>query len=155
MNEHTFVTAVRQHEQMLYRVAYTVLHNDADCADALQDALLRAWRRLDTLKDDTAFRSWLTRIVLNCSKDILRRRRFRTVVLDESLQAPSVEDEGLREALASLHEGLRLPVTLYYLEGMSVAEVAHVMRLPQGTIKNRLLRARRKLAEFLNEEEDQ
>jgi len=153
MDESTFSTAVRQNEDALYRIAYTVLHNDEDCADALQDALTRAWRRLDTLKDDAAFRCWMARIVVNCSKDILRRRRFRTVELDESIPAPSVEDAPLAEAISSLNEGLRLPITLYYLEGMSVPEVAQVMRLPQGTVKNRLFRARKKLAAFLKEEE--
>ena len=153
MDEQTFSTAVRQQEDALYRMAFTVLHNDADCADALQDALLRAWRKRDSLRDEQAFRGWMARIVINCSKDILRKRRFRTVALDDQLPAPVVEDESLAEAIASLKEGLRLPITLHYMEGMSIKEVAQVMRLPQGTIKNRLFRGRKQLAVFLHEEE--
>ena len=155
MDEQTFAAAVQQQENTLYRIAFTVLHNDADCADALQDALMRAWRNLDSLKDEQAFRGWMARIVINCSKDILRKRRFRTVELDETVPAPAVDDRPLAEALASLPEGLRLPVTLHYSEGMSVAEVARAMRLPQGTVKNRLFRGRKKLAAFLNEEESE
>ena len=59
----------------------------------------------------------------------------------------------LSDALARLKEGLRLPITLYYMEGLSVAEIAQAMRLPQGTVKNRLARGRKKLAELLGEEE--
>jgi len=153
MDEQTFAAAVRQQENTLYRIAFSVLHNDADCADALQDALMRAWRNLDSLKDEQAFRGWMARIVINCSRDILRRRKFRTVELDDTVPAPIVDDQPLAEALASLAEGLRLPITLHYMEGMSVNEVARVMRLPQGTIKNRLFRGRKKLAAFMNEEE--
>lgn len=153
MDEQTFSTAVKQQESTLYRIAFTVLHNDADCADALQDALLRAWRNLDSLKNEQAFRGWMARIVINCSKDILRKRKFRTVALDETMAAPAAEDLPLAEAIASLAEGLRLPITLYYMEGMSVQEVAQAMRLPQGTVKNRLFRGRKQLAEFLQEEE--
>ncbi|HPF87631.1 MAG TPA: RNA polymerase sigma factor [Candidatus Limiplasma sp.] len=153
MDEQAFSTVVQQQEDTLYRIAFTVLHNDADCADALQDALLRAWRRLDTLKDEQAFRSWMARIVINCSRDILRRRRLRTVELDETIAAPPANDQPLAEAIAALPEGLRLPITLHYMEGMSVKEVAQVMRLPQGTVKNRLFRGRARLAAFLQEEE--
>jgi len=153
MDEQTFAAAVWQQENTLYRIAFSVLHNDADCADALQDALMRAWRNLDSLKDEQAFRGWMARIVINCSRDILRRRKFRTVELDDTVPAPIVDDQPLAEALASLAEGLRLPITLHYMEGMSVNEVARVMRLPQGTIKNRLFRGRKKLAAFMNEEE--
>ncbi len=153
MDEQTFAAAVTQQEDSLYRIAFTVLHNDADCADALQDALIRAWRSLGSLKEEQAFRGWMARIVINCSKDILRKRRFRTVVLDDSIPAPVVQDRPLAEAVASLAEGLRLPITLYYMEGLSVQEVARVMRLPQGTVKNRLFRGRKKLATFLDEEE--
>ena len=153
MDEQTFAAAVRQQENTLYRIAFSVLHNDADCADALQDALLRGWQKLDTLKDEQAFRSWMARIVVNCSRDILRRRRLRTVALDDTVPAPAVDDQPLYEAIASLGEGLRLPVVLHYMEGLSVQEVARVMRLPQDTVKNRLFRGRKQLAVFLQEEE--
>ena len=153
MDEQAFLDAVRRDQAMLYRVAYTLLHNGEDCNDALQDAVVNAWRRLHTLRDEKAFRAWMTRIMVNCAKDMLRRRRLETVELTETIAAPPVADPVLSDALARLKEGLRLPITLYYMEGLSVAEIAQAMRLPQGTVKNRLARGRKKLAELLGEEE--
>lgn len=153
MDEQAFLDAVRRDQAMLYRVAYTLLHNGEDCNDALQDAVVNAWRRLHTLRDEKAFRAWMTRITVNCAKDMLRRRRLETVELTETIAAPPVADPALSDALARLKEGLRLPITLYYMEGLSVAEIAQAMRLPQGTVKNRLARGRKKLSELLGEEE--
>ena len=72
---------------MLYRVAYTVLRNDADCQDAVQDALLKAWAGRNHLKNEQYFHTWLVRILINASHDILRKRK-RTA-LSDMLQEPS------------------------------------------------------------------
>ena len=104
MTEQAFLDAVRRDQAMLYRVAYTLLHNGEDCNDALQDAVVNAWRRLHTLRDDAAFRPWMTRITVNCAKDMLRKRRLETVELPETLAAPAVEDTALSDALARLKE---------------------------------------------------
>ena len=153
MTEQAFLDAVRRDQAMLYRVAYTLLHNGEDCNDALQDAVVNAWRWLHTLRDDAAFRPWMTRITVNCAKDMLRKRMLETVELPEALAAPAVEDTALSDALARLKESLRLPLVLFYMEGLSIAEIAQAMRLPQGTVKNRLARGRKKLAELLEKEE--
>ena len=154
MDERGFTAAVNQHRDMLYRVSYTILHHNEDCADALQESLVRAWQRLDTLRDDTRFRGWMTRIVVNCSRDMLRKRKMRLSELTEDIPAPQAEDTHLDEALQLLDERLRLPIVLHYMEGMSVAEIGETLRLPQGTIKNRMHRGRVKLAEILGKEDE-
>lgn len=154
MDERGFTAAVNQHRDMLYRVSYTILHHNEDCADALQESLVRAWQRLDTLRDDTRFRGWMTRIVVNCSRDMLRKRKVRLSELTEDIPAPQAEDTHLDEALQLLDERLRLPIVLHYMEGMSVAEIGETLRLPQGTVKNRMHRGRVKLAEILGKEDE-
>ncbi len=153
MDEQTFSQLVLENQETLYRVAYTLLHHQEDCKDALQDALLKAWGSIRTLKTIDAFRGWMIRIVINCSKDILRKRNIKTVELTEDISLPQeqVEDEALAAALKRLDEGLRLPITLYYTERLCVQEIAHVMRIPQGMVKNRLFRGRKKLAALLKE----
>lgn len=155
MDEQSFTDAVNQHRDMLYRVAYTVLHNNEDCADALQEALLKAWQRLSTLRDDTHFRGWMTRIVVNCSRDMLRKCKLHLSELTEDIPASPIEDAQLDEALRLLDERLRLPLVLHYMEGMSIEEIGQVLTLPQGTIKNRMFRGRQKLAAILGKEEDE
>lgn len=153
MDERSFTNAVNQHRDMLYRIAYTVLHNNEDCADALQESLIKAWQRLDTLRDDARFRGWIIRIVVNCSRDMLRKRKVRIFELTEDIPAPQAENTHLDEALQLLDERLRLPIVLHYVEGMSMREIADVLRLPQGTIKNRMYHGRKKLAQILSGED--
>lgn len=112
----------------------------------------KAWRKEDTIRNPEAFRSWMTRIVINCSWDALRKRKIPFAPLDENIPAPEVADIQLADTLNRLDEGLRLPLILRYMENMSVAEIAQIMRLPQGTIKNRLQRGRKKLARLYHEE---
>ena len=152
MTEQAFLDAVQQHQAMLFRVAYTILHNHEDCADALQDALEKAWRKKDSIRNPEAFRSWMVRIIINCSRDTLRRRKLTFTSLDENIPVPEVEDYQLADTLKRLDEGLRLPIVLHYMENLSVAEIAQTMRLPQGTIRNRLHRGREKLAKLYHEE---
>ena len=153
MDEQTFSQLVLENQETLFRVAYTILHHQEDCRDALQDALLKAWGSIRAIKSTNAFRSWMIRIVINCSRDILRKRKIKTVELTEDIPLPQaqVEDEALAAALGQLNEGLRLPITLYYTEGMCIQEIALVMRIPQGMVKNRLFRGRKKLAALLKE----
>lgn len=153
MTEQAFLDAVQQHQAMLFRVAYTILHNHEDCADALQDALEKAWRKKDSIRNPEAFRSWMVRIIINCSRDTLRRRKLTFTSPDENIPVPEVQDYQLADTLKRLDEGLRLPIVLHYMENLSVAEIAQTMRLPQGTIKNRLHRGREKLAKLYHEEE--
>jgi RNA polymerase sigma-70 factor (ECF subfamily) len=153
VDEQTFSQLVLENQEMLFRVAYTLLHHQEDCKDALQDALLKAWGSIRTLRSIDAFRGWMIRIVINCSRDILRSRKIKTVELTEDIPFPpeQVEDVALAAALIQLDEGLRLPITLYYTEGLCVREIAKVMRIPQGMVKNRLFRGRKKLAALLKE----
>ena len=113
---------------------------------------MKAWQRLDSLRDDARFRGWMARIVVNCAKDMLRKRKAHTVELTDTIPAPQVEDAHLDEAMRLLDERLRLPIALYYMEGLSVKEVAEVLGLPQGTVKNRMHRGRERLAALLGEE---
>ncbi len=157
MDEKTFSRLVVEHQDMLFRVAYTLLRHREDCRDALQEALLKAWKSIHTLRNPQAFRGWIIRIVVNCATDMLRKRKVQTVPLEEdtaSTEMP-VEDVGLQEALRQLDAGLRLPIILHYLEGFSIREIAQGMRLPQGTVKNRLHRGRRQLAAAMNEEKEE
>ena len=154
MNKTEFTAAVLAAEPTLYRVARSMLPCEADCADAAQSAILRAWEKLDTLKSPEYFRTWLVRILINECRSALRRRsRYACAEPDESLPAPEPEryDE-LYEALYSLDEKYRLPVTLHYLEGFRLAEIAEMLRLPQGTVATRLRRARELLREKLKGE---
>ncbi len=144
MNSSEFSERVLAIEAALYRVAYGLLLNRTDCADAVQETLLRGWEKRHTLRDSRYFQTWLIRILINECYSMLRRRK-KVIPLDEVPEpaAPPDADRTLHDAIARLDRKLRLPVVLHYMEGYSVGEVAELLRLPAGTVKTRLFKARK------------
>lgn len=151
MNRADFILRVRGCERRLYRVARTMLCSDADCEDAVQEALLKAWSKLGSLREERFFETWLIRILINECKNLYRRRPRAEEELPESLAAPA-EDPILMDALMSLPQKHRIPMELHYIEGYGIGEIARMLTLPEGTVKWRLSRGRALLRDELGEE---
>jgi RNA polymerase sigma-70 factor, ECF subfamily len=148
---------------LAYRVARGVLRNDADAEDVAQEALLRAYRRFDRLRDALRFRGWLARIVFRLALDRARsakRRELRETEWSqpsrraapptaEELAASSEFQKHFDLAMDALPEKLRLVLLLSAMEGHTLEEVAAMLGLPVGTVKSRLFVGRKKLAEKL------
>ena len=155
MEEREFEQRVRACTPRLFRVCYAILPERADRDDAIQEALLKAWRRRGTLRDEAVFETWLTRIAINECKSMLRRRRRMPVAeLDEQIPASgdAIPDLALHNALQGLELKLRMPAVLHYAEGYTMAETARLLGIPVGTVKHRLERAKTILKERLKEE---
>ena len=152
MDKDFFVRQIDAHAGMLYRVARSILRHDDDCKDALQETALKAWQRRSALRDERYFRTWIVRILINTCYDTQRKRR-RTVSIEE-IQEPACPppDPTLALALEALPEKLRLPLTLCYSEGMSYAEIAQALHLPQATVRGRIHRAKEQLRKELDAE---
>ena len=152
MDQEYFTAQAEASTGLLYRVAYTILRNDADCQDAVQEALLRAWTGRDKLRDRQLFRTWLTRILINASHDILRKRKL-TVPLENAREASEAfPDISLSEALSRLPEKLRLPLMLCYSENMTHVEISRALGIPATTVQSRLRKGKAMLRKELNEE---
>lgn len=153
MDKEQFTAAVLAAEPTLYRVAKTMLRSEYDCADAAQQAILRAWEQLDTLRSPRFFKTWLVRILINECTTLLRRQQRLAPydsALAEAIPAPAAADHSeLYDAITALEEKLRLPVVLYYLEGFKTREIAAMLGVPEGTVKTRLRSAREHLREDL------
>ena len=146
MDEGTFSKLALACERKLYRVARTILRSDVDCQDALQEAVFRAWSRRNTLREPRYFDTWLIRILINECRNIQRRGMQQAAI-----EPPPPSDSGeLLGALMALDEKYRLVTELHYIEGYQVAEIAAMIRVPQGTVKWRLSRARALLKEALS-----
>ncbi len=141
LDKQTFTELVLEAEDTLYRVAWSILRNNTDAQDAVQEAVLRAWEKLDSLRETRYFRTWLTRILI---RECYRLRRAGSVLLPlEELPETAAPGRGeIWRELQALPEALRLPVVLHYIEGYSVSETGTLLRLPTGTVKSRLSRAR-------------
>jgi len=146
---------------LVYRVARSVMRNTADAEDVVQEALLRAYRRFDRLRDRNRFRAWLVRITFRLALDRARsaRRREQREKLwwaqpaswqsTEDVAAASEFQAHLDRALDELPEKLRLVLLLAAMEGYTLEEVAVMLGLPIGTVKSRIFVARKQLAEKL------
>jgi RNA polymerase sigma-70 factor, ECF subfamily len=146
---------------LAYRVARGVLRNTADAEDVAQEALLRAYRRFDRLRDRSRFRAWLVRIAfrlaLDRARSAKRREQRETLWWAQPALRQSSEDVAaagefqahLDRALDELPEKLRLVLLLAAMEGHTLEEVAVILGLPVGTVKSRLFFGRKQLAEKL------
>lgn len=145
MEKERFVELTTARVDMMYRVAYSILRHDEDCKDAMQEAALKAWAKRHTLRDERFFATWLTRILINECRGMVRKRH-RLYPLEEAfLEASPAYDHDLAMALSALPEKLRLPMVLHYSEGMSYEEVAKVLHITQSTVTGRIHRAKLQL----------
>jgi len=165
---------VSRYLPMLYSRAYRYVGDPHDAEDAVQDALLSAYRHLDQFKATAKMTTWLTTIVTNSALTQLRRRpRHSHVSLNEQLNEeqdyflsdtladarPSPEDECasseshgfLMQFLSELSPSLRQAIQMYHLDGLSVGESARILEVSVATIKSRLWRARAQLKQMMNE----
>jgi len=139
--------------QDMYRYAAWLCRDKAIAEDVVQEALLRAWKSLDALRDDAAAKPWLLTIVRRENARYFERKRIETVDIDNLTASQSAllseqpdDDLGdMREAIFSLQDDYREPLVLQVLMGFSTNEIAEQMGLKQGAVLTRLHRARTKL----------
>lgn len=154
-----FEALLPESSRLAFRIARSVLRNDADAEDVAQESLLRAFRRFDRLRDRTRFRSWLVRIAYRIAIDRVRARQraaqretlwFRESSRRSAVSSPAAEFQAqLEQAVDELPEKLRLVLLLSVMEGHTIEEVGVLLAIPAGTVKSRLFLARKKVAEKL------
>lgn len=165
MDKDTFATLVIQSTDSLYRISKSILKNDADCNDAVSEAITIAFQKLHTLRKDEFAKTWLTKILIN---ECFRQQKFQNRIKlmpnkDESIidyleyhQSTNYQNTenyyDLYEALSILNEKQRLVITLFYYEEYSIKEISQLLIISQGTVKSRLSIARQRLKEYLKEE---
>jgi RNA polymerase sigma-70 factor (ECF subfamily) len=153
-----FVTLVRGWNGKLTAHAWRLLGDHEGAKDAVQESWAEILRSLSRLRDDEAFPAWAYRIVSRrCARQIGRIRSERRLTEemaaapaeDEPVRSSSLDVEAVRAAIRTLPAGQQAAIALFYLEDMSVAQVAVALDVPAGTVKTRLMHARRKLRDTL------
>lgn len=147
-----FAAAAASLERLLLTASYGVLHNWDAASDAVQSALLKAWRGRRSVKDAAKFKPWLVKIVVNESRDIVRRG-FAAELKEAAAEQPSDPDVRIdvRRAVDGLSDRYRLPVMLFYYEDMTVSDIAEALQLPYGTVISLLHRGREQLKKELKD----
>lgn len=134
--------------QSLYKIAKAILRNDEDAADAMQETVLVCWEKIDTLKKDKYFQTWLTRILINNCNAICRQRARSAP--EENVPEAWTQEDGYANAeweefLNCLDEKFRTVVMLYYVQGFKTKEIAEILQINENTVRGRLASARKKL----------
>jgi len=144
----------------MFRYAAWLARDRTIAEDVVQEAMLRAWKSLDALREDAAAKQWLLTIVRRENARYFERKRLETVDIDNLTAAqsamlaeqPDDEVQELRKAIYELDDDYREPLILQVLMGYSTNEIAEIMGLKQGAVLTRLHRARLKLKESVDNE---
>lgn len=148
MDTKAFLEETGRLERLLYCISWSMLSNNDDCADAVQETLLRAWQARNELRDRRAFKPWITRIMINTCRDMLRQRgKQQWTPLEEQMAVQPAQSTGLElnGMLNGLSDKYRAVVVLHYLEGYRQREIADMLGIPLNTVKSRLMAARTQL----------
>ncbi len=168
----SFEKLIRTHQAYAYNIAYRMMGNEEDAKDASQEALIKVFKSLKGYNGDSAFTTWLYRIVMNTCKDLLRKRKPNEVSIDRGFdtgeESPGIEIEDnssdpvtkyeekevrvtIASAIEQLPENFRSVVVLREIQGMSYDEIAEIEDIPVGTVRSRINRGRRILREILKD----
>lgn len=171
-----FEAIMRRHNQLLFRTARSIVRNDAEAEDVVQESYLHAWRALGSYRAESKLSTWLVRITTNEALGRLRRTSAQVIPLEAAMMSSEPEtqaaltdepERGPEQALQRsqmrklmearidrLPEAFRTVFTLRAIEELSVEEVAQALEIPEATVRTRFFRARSLLRESLAQETD-
>ncbi|GMU69776.1 MAG: hypothetical protein AMXMBFR37_21080 [Steroidobacteraceae bacterium] len=171
-DERALQLLMRRHNQKLHRTARSILRDDAEAEDAVQDAYLHAWRAIGSFRGDAKLSTWLVRIVVNEAVGRLRKRARRAEVIHlngisapdgEEMTPPELSEQGavrsearrlLEAKIDELPDAFRTVFVLRALEELTVEEAAQSLGIPEATVRTRYFRARGLLREAIAREID-
>ena len=141
-----FMTLIELNTQSMYKVAWSILRNDQDAADAIQDTILACFEKIHTLRESSYFKTWMTRILINNCYSIINNRK-RECSMDDFPELPATESQEsyfeFMDLLNCIDEKYRLIIVLYYVNGFKISEISKLVNLNENTVKTRLARGRK------------
>jgi RNA polymerase sigma factor (sigma-70 family) len=146
----------------MYNTSLRIVNDTAEAEDVMQESFLDAFRRIGSYTGEGSFGSWLKRIVINNSLDVIRKRKEMVSIEENELEFPEIVDENredelqlqvsvVRESIRELPEPYRIVLTLFLLEGYDHEEISEILHISNNLSRIRFLRAKQKLLKILNE----
>lgn len=162
----TFEQLAQSVEKQVYLTCLRLMRSHEDAQDAAQESMLRAYRAFSSFRGESQFKTWMDRIAVRTCLDLLRKKKAvlsLDMLRDEGFDTPDQQESVythldrkermrlLKEGLNQLPSDMRTVIVLRDMEGRSMEEIASLLSLPEGTVKSRLNRARKKLCQFLSQ----
>lgn len=154
-----FHDAFASSEAKLRRIAYRLCRRDEDAEDLIQETMFKAWRAFESFKGDSAFATWVTRIMVNTWKDALKKQRVNVFPLEQSTVQPIAPNapfsdvhDAVNRMLGEIPEQQRAVFVLRCLEDVSVKDTAAMLDIAEGTVKVQYFRALKRMRELLGAE---
>ena len=136
--------AMEKYSRMLLRVSYSILSNEQDAEDAIQETFIRYMTKAPLFRDSNHEKAWLIKVVTNVSRNMLRLRNRQNFHSDEELQSIGIDEEnrGVFELIMQLPPKYRVVLDLYYIEGYKAREISAIVGISQVAVRKRLQYAR-------------
>lgn len=146
-----FVDLMEKAKMGLYKVAKSYLTSEEDVADVMQETVLSAYEHIQELRNASYFKTWITRILINHCKDLLKQQKRYTVSEQLPERADDVprDDREFYRLIGELKEDYRIIFLLYYGEGFHTREIAQILEINENTVKSKLRRGRDRLKQVL------
>ncbi|WLR55200.1 sigma-70 family RNA polymerase sigma factor [Mesobacillus subterraneus] len=159
-NTKAFEKLLVLHSDRLYRTAYLYAGNREDALDIVQETSCKAYLAIGQLKNEDYFLTWLTRILIHCAYDVLKKRKKeipveKQVDLTSNSDHKLAENLDLMEAITLLKAQHRTAIILFYYHDLPISEIARMMVIPENTVKTYLQRGRKELKNRLGGEHDE
>lgn len=156
-NVNAYGQLIEIHKVYLYRTAYLYVKNEDAALDIVSECVVKAFSSIKNMKEPQYFKTWLTKILINVSKDYFRSHREQVPYDDLPLCAPegdvSLEEKwDLYAAIDILPEKYKNVIMLKYFDDLKVSEIAEILDLPEGSVKAYLSRGREELRKYLKED---
>lgn len=162
-DEQAFAELIEQYKLPIYKTAKSILKDEDDVCDAIQDTALSIYKNIPNLKNEEYFKTWVIRITINKCYDILKKHKLNNEKMLKAQEDVSelhtnfdnnvILQTDLQTTLELLEENLRTVTVLYYYNDLSISEISDILNIPKETVKSRVFRAREKLYEILSKEE--
>lgn len=147
-------------KDVMYKTAVILLHNPDDVYDAIQETLLKIYKNISSLKNSESFKSWSRRIlinecynIINKNKKIVEINKNAELEFEESVEDIYFDNENIEAIFSKIDEKSKLIATLFYIDELSVKEISSFLKIPEGTVKSRLSKAREQIFNVLKEDE--
>lgn len=155
-DKQAFTELITSLEQDLYKIAKIRLLNDDDVNEAVQETIIKAYSSIKKIREEKYFKTWIIKILINQCNNIYKKNKKNdyieceeTIKEDKDSLKQKINDLDFFILIKNLNYDERIAVTLFYLDGLSIKEISKILKQPNGTIKTRISRARKKIKNLL------